>query len=106
MQASCRTIRATVSETAVLKGGVHHNPFHRETETSMRITFVLPYAGLQGGIRVVAIYAERLVRRGHTVTVISDPQQITIRDTVKGLLRGTGLPQPEPSHFDGIDVEH
>lgn len=72
----------------------------------MRITFVLPYAGLQGGIRVVAIYAQRLMRRGHTVTVISDPQQITIRDTVKGLLRGTGWPQPEPSHFDGTGVEH
>jgi hypothetical protein len=40
----------------------------------MRIIFVLPYAGLQGGIRVIAIYAERLRRRGHTVTIISHPR--------------------------------
>jgi glycosyltransferase involved in cell wall biosynthesis len=72
----------------------------------MRITFVLPYAGLQGGIRVIAIYAERLAARGHKVTVISDPLEITMRDRVRSLVLGVGLPQPEPSYFDGIDVEH
>ncbi|HWB19714.1 MAG TPA: hypothetical protein VG711_05385, partial [Phycisphaerales bacterium] len=39
----------------------------------MRITFILPHAGLAGGIRIVAIYADRLARRGHDVTVISTP---------------------------------
>lgn len=72
----------------------------------MKITFVLPYAGLQGGIRVIAIYAERLARRGHDVRVISTPQVITMRHTAKSLLLGRGLPKPEPSHFDGLDVPH
>ena len=40
----------------------------------MRVTFVLPYAGMTGGNRVLAIYAERLHRRGHEVTVVSEPQ--------------------------------
>jgi glycosyltransferase involved in cell wall biosynthesis len=72
----------------------------------MRVTFVLPYAGLQGGVRVIAIYAERLKQRGHDVAIVSTPQVITMRRKVKSLLRGRGLPQPEPSHFDGVDVAH
>ena len=39
----------------------------------MKITFILPHAGLSGGIRVVAIYADRLKKRGHNVTVVSLP---------------------------------
>lgn len=35
----------------------------------MRITFVLPGRGLFGGIRVVRIYADRLIARGHEVTI-------------------------------------
>jgi glycosyltransferase involved in cell wall biosynthesis len=72
----------------------------------MRVTFVLPYAGLQGGIRVIATYAERLTRRGHDVQVISCPQVFTMRHTAKSLLLGRGLPKPEPSHFAGIQVRH
>jgi len=74
----------------------------------MRITFVLPFAGLAGGIRVLAIYAERLKRRGHKVVVISRPQQIRLRRKVKSFLLGHGWPRKrlEPSHFDGLDVEH
>lgn len=37
----------------------------------MKITFVLPYAGLAGGVRVVAIYAELLQARGHEVMIVS-----------------------------------
>jgi len=37
----------------------------------MRITFVLPFAGLDGGVRVIATYARILHARGHEVTVIS-----------------------------------
>ncbi|MBE0540486.1 MAG: glycosyltransferase family 4 protein [Verrucomicrobia bacterium] len=72
----------------------------------MRITFVLPYAGLQGGIRVIAIYANILKRRGHELTIVSDPEVVTLRRKVKSLLLGRGLPKPEPSYFDGIDLEH
>ena len=72
----------------------------------MRITFVLPYAGLQGGIRVIAIYAQRLARRGHQVSVISTPQVFSARQTAKSLLLGRGLPRTEPSYFDDSDVPH
>ncbi|MGH8490351.1 MAG: glycosyltransferase family 4 protein [Gammaproteobacteria bacterium] len=72
----------------------------------MKITFVLPYAGLQGGIRVIAIYAERLARRGHEVRVISTPRVFSTRQTAKSLLLGTGLPRAEPSYFEGINVPH
>lgn len=75
-------------------------------EPPVKITFVLPYAGLQGGIRVIAIYAERLRRRGHTVQLISTPQVHTLRHTVKSLLLGRGWPRAEPSYFEGSDVPH
>jgi glycosyltransferase involved in cell wall biosynthesis len=74
----------------------------------MKITFVLPHAGLAGGIRVVAIYAERLKKRGHDVFVVSiPPEPIRPLDQVKSLLKGRGLLSVEKaSHFDGLDVPH
>lgn len=39
----------------------------------MKITFVLPFASLSGGIKVVAIYARKLAERGHDVHVVSQP---------------------------------
>jgi glycosyltransferase involved in cell wall biosynthesis len=76
--------------------------------TGMRVTFVLPFAGLAGGIRVLAIYAARLKRRGHEVRVVSTPLDLPLRRKVKSLLLGRGWPQgrKESSHFDGVDVEH
>lgn len=76
----------------------------------MRITFVLPHAGMAGGIRVLAIYAERLSRRGHEVAVVSIPKaRPTFRSKVKSLLLGKGWPPNPPagpSHFDGCKVPH
>lgn len=72
----------------------------------MRVTFVLPYAGLQGGLRVIAIYADRLKRRGHEVVAVSMPEVIRMRSKLKSLLLGHGLPKRQPSYFDGIDVPH
>jgi glycosyltransferase involved in cell wall biosynthesis len=74
----------------------------------MRITFVLPYAGLQGGVRVVAIYAERLKRWGHEVLVVSTPQTVRFRRRVKSLLLGQEwcADHSEPSYFEGTGVEH
>jgi glycosyltransferase involved in cell wall biosynthesis len=73
----------------------------------MKITFVLPFAGLQGGIRVLAIYAERLRQRGHQVAVVSTPFTMPMRRKVKSLLLGRGWPKPElGSHFDGLNVPH
>ena len=39
----------------------------------MRITFIMPFASLAGGNRVIALYARKLVERGHDVWVISQP---------------------------------
>jgi glycosyltransferase involved in cell wall biosynthesis len=72
----------------------------------MRVTFVLPYAGLQGGVRVIAIYADRLLRRGHEVAIVSTPQDFRLRHKLKSLALGRGLPKSEPSYFDGVAVAH
>lgn len=72
----------------------------------MRVTFVLPFAGLQGGIRVVATYAKRLKQRGHKVVVISTPLDTSLRWKVTSFIRGGWQNHSQPSYFDKIDVEH
>ncbi|NUM54717.1 MAG: glycosyltransferase family 4 protein [Candidatus Hydrogenedentes bacterium] len=74
----------------------------------MRITFILPQPGLSGGIRVIAVYAERLKRRGHDVLLVHPPNaQPSFRARVRSLVRGQGwprVPHVYPSHLDGLDV--
>lgn len=76
----------------------------------MRVTFVLPEFNLSGGVRVAAIYAAHLRRKGHAVTAIAlhDPPP-SLRRIVGSLLRGHGWPKPgqggKPSHFDDLDVQ-
>lgn len=76
----------------------------------MRITFVLPSANLSGGVRVVAIYAERLKQLGHQVFIIAaSPRQPTLLQQIKSLVKGQGLltaSQPEGSHLDNISVDY
>ncbi len=76
----------------------------------MRITFVIPWPNLSGGVRVITIYAERLKRRGHTVHVLSSlpREKIPVRYGLKSLLLGRGWPQvrPEPSYLHDSNVEH
>ena len=38
--------------------------------SGMRITFILPRAGMGGGTEVVAMYAQQLMRLGHIIRVI------------------------------------
>jgi len=76
----------------------------------LRITFVLHHAGISGGVRVVAIYADLLRRRGHDVRVISVPYRVKGRRArakqivrqALGRLRGA----PDRSHLDGTGVPH
>lgn len=72
----------------------------------MKITFVTPYAGLSGGIRVIAIYADLLHKLGHEVFIISRPKRPpTAQQQIRSLLKHKKLitaPQ-EPSHFDKLD---
>jgi glycosyltransferase involved in cell wall biosynthesis len=75
----------------------------------MRITFVLNHVNLNGGIRVIAIYAERLKARGHQVTVVARPRPVQpFKSRVKSLVKGNGWPiDPNtlPDHFDNVDVD-
>lgn len=76
----------------------------------MRVVFVLPFAGLAGGIRVAVVYADALLRRGHEVTVVSLPRRrATFREAMQALRRGSLLPlwRPAhgPSHLDGSGVD-
>ena len=53
----------------------------------MKITFLLPYAGMNGGIRVVAIYAQLLRERGHEVSVISVTKKpMSLRKTLRYII--------------------
>jgi glycosyltransferase involved in cell wall biosynthesis len=71
----------------------------------MRITFVLPYASLNGGVRAVAMHAQHLARRGHEVTIVSTPRKAPpLRRRVGDLFKGRGWSSPArgPSHLDGV----
>jgi glycosyltransferase involved in cell wall biosynthesis len=76
----------------------------------MKITFVLPTAGLCGGIRVVAIYAKLLKQLGHEIFVVSvAPASPTLKEQFKSLLTGKGwikVDRNPPSHFDNLDIPH
>ena len=75
----------------------------------MKITFVLPYAGLAGGIRVVAIYAELLKVRGHEVTVLSTPKKpLTLVEKLRFFRKEKRWPSRVhgSSHLDKLDVNH
>jgi glycosyltransferase involved in cell wall biosynthesis len=76
----------------------------------MRVTFVLPQVNLSGGTRVLAIYADRLWRRGHNVTVVSVPPiKWSLLVKARSLVAGRGWPKDytrEPSFFDNAAVPH
>lgn len=76
----------------------------------MRITFVLPPVSLGGGIKVVSIYADALMRMGHEVHLISVPyRKPSFRKSVKSFLQGKGWPKPPvpgKSHLDGSSLKH
>lgn len=75
----------------------------------MKITFILPYASLSGGIRVIAIYAQKLQQRGHDVFVVSQPQsQPSLKQKIKSLLQGKFNLQTSSSnsHFADVNVTH
>lgn len=76
----------------------------------MRINFVLPVASRAGGVRVVAIYAERLAARGHRVTVVSMPRRLNWQRRLRRGLKGEGFSSVMPmdrTYFDELAaVEH
>src|SRR5438552_1849122 len=79
----------------------------------MRMTFVLPHAGISGGIRVVSTYARLLRQRGHEVVVVSTPwippgrrgKAWKIVRQCLHFISASSEPL-DPSHLDGLDVPH
>lgn len=77
----------------------------------LRVTFITPFAGMAGGIRVIAIYAQHLRRRGHEVRWISTPwwpagRLARARTHVHEWLERMNLRPRDPSHLDGLEIEH
>ena len=76
----------------------------------MQITFVLPTVSIGGGTRVVAIYAQLLIARGHQVCLISPPPQpLPLRAKLKSWLKGKGWPTDlmrYSSHLDRLGLDH
>jgi glycosyltransferase involved in cell wall biosynthesis len=62
----------------------------------MRITFVTPGWGISGGDRVIAIYAERLQRRGHQVLLVAPAKRRpSLLARIRRALRGESLLEAE-----------
>jgi glycosyltransferase involved in cell wall biosynthesis len=73
----------------------------------MKVTFVVPAEHFSGGVKVVAIYAERLQKKGHQVIVVSPHRRVpTVKDRLRSLVREGRLFQPPAhSHFDGRNID-
>lgn len=55
----------------------------------MKITFVLPYISMTGGVRVAVTYADRLRKRGHQVHIVHKPFPATpMRAQISSLIKG------------------
>lgn len=64
----------------------------------MKITFVLPFGSLTGGIRVASHYATQLAARGHDVRVVSQPApRRSLKDRLRAFAAGRALPRSIPS---------
>lgn len=76
----------------------------------MKITFIIPFASLAGGIRVVAIYARMLAKMGHDINVISQPDALprTPLRKIKAWIRGRPprLPQPQTQLLEFMGDRH
>jgi len=76
----------------------------------MRITFLLPSDNLTGGNRVVAIYAQQLMTRGHQVLVVTcAPDRMSWREKLRAFLRrdwqalrNDGVTQPGHIQLSGV----
>jgi len=75
----------------------------------LRITFVMALAWMDGGTRVISIYADRLRRRGHDVRVVSRAKRLPgLRSRMRTLLTSGKWPRRQryPSHLDAVAVPH
>ncbi len=49
----------------------------------MDITFLVPFKGIAGGLRVVTCYGNALIRRGHRVTVVYPKREFAFRERLR-----------------------
>jgi glycosyltransferase involved in cell wall biosynthesis len=79
-------------------------------DIEMRISFIAPPVSLGGGTKVIVVYAQQLMRRGHTVCIISPPPKgLSFAQKLKLWAKGQGWPgdpQARESHLDGSGVDH
>lgn len=75
----------------------------------MRITFIVHQRNMSGGVRVIAIYAERLKARGHKVTIVTRPRDTpSLSRRAKALVKGQGWlkdPNTFATHLDQVKVD-
>jgi glycosyltransferase involved in cell wall biosynthesis len=73
---------------------------------AMKITFLSPAPNLSGGQRVVAIYADQLLKRGHDVTVVARGYEaFGVGQKLRRLARGKAIfAPPSTSHFDRMNA--
>lgn len=74
----------------------------------MKIVFLNPHVGFNGGVKVVAIYAQELQRRGHDVLVVSlPPAPRSLKTRLRDLIAARPAPATNSgSHFDGRRLNH
>ena len=61
----------------------------------MKITFIVSFAGLAGGVRVIATYARILAERGHEVTIVSRPAAApSWKRQIRSLVQNRRLARP------------
>ena len=72
----------------------------------MKVTFIMAAADLSGGNRVISIYADRLQKRGHEVTVVARPwKKHSVKSKAMAWLRSQPIPKNVkkwPTHFDHL----
>lgn len=75
----------------------------------MKITFLSVSLNMGGGIKVMAIYAQYLIKQGHEVNIVSTPMQSkpTLFARLKNALRFKFFyPTTQKSHFDGLNINN
>lgn len=74
----------------------------------MRITFVVPTLNFNGGLRVIAVYADYLSRFGHDVTVVSPGKPTpTVKQRIKSFIKRQpwdGDKNFSTVYFDSLDI--
>lgn len=66
----------------------------------MDITFLVPFKGIAGGLRVVTCYGNALIRRGHRVTVVYPKREFPLKERIKREAKRTLL--HERDHLDAF----